>query len=161
VLARTRAVDGATVLSAFSLAAVTHALVAYERVRVWVDLTSGVPPDDFPRAKVWLGRALALPAFVLGLAATATAGVPIGPGRVLQLAWLTWSTATLAALLCYELKERPVAGVVLAFLPACGIPLLTVFYGPGDVMWVFALFGYVYATSHLGPRAATKVEWER
>jgi hypothetical protein len=158
--ARARAVEGATVLAAFSLAAVTHALVGYERARVWIDLTSGVPRDDFSRAKVWLGRALAAPAFALGCAAAAAAGVRIGPGQVLQLAWLTWSTATLASVLCYELKERPAAGVVLSFIPAAGVALWTVFYGPGDIMWYLALFTYAYAMFHLTERAKTKVEWD-
>jgi hypothetical protein len=158
---RAHAVECATVLAAFALAAVTHALVVYERARVWIDLTAGVARDDFPRAKLWLGRALALPAFGLGCAAAAASGVRLGPAEVVKLAWLTWSTATLASVLCYELKERPAAGVVLAFLPAVGISLLVVFYGPGDVVFYFALIGYVYAMFQLTPRAGLKVEWER
>ncbi len=156
-----RAVECATVLASFALSAITHAIVVYERPRVWMDLTAGVPPSDFPRAKLWLGRILAAPALVLGLLATASLGEPVAAREVLQLAWLTWSTATLASVLCYEIKERPLAGIVLAFLPAAGIPLLTVFYGAGQPMWYFAIFGYVYATSNLAPRAATKVEWDR
>ncbi len=159
-VATTRAIESATVLSAFALASITHALVVYERERVWIDLTSGVPSEDFARAKLWLGRVLAAPALGLGCIAAVAANVPLGGFEIAKLVWITWSTATLAAVLCYELKERPAAGVVLAFLPAAGLSLLIVVYTPSDILWYLALFTYAYAMFHLTPRAGQKVEWE-
>jgi hypothetical protein len=156
---RARAVEAAVVLSAFALAAVTHALVAYERERIWIDLTAGVMREDFPRAKLWLGRMLALPAFGLGCVAAAAAGVPLDAGEVVKLALVAWMTATMTAVLCYELKERPAAGLVLAFLPAAGLSLLVVIYPPFDLLWYLALFGYLYAMFQLLERAKDKVEW--
>lgn len=157
---RFQLVEGAVVLSAFALAAITHSLVTYERTRIWLDMTSGVTGEDFPRAKLWLGRTLAAPVFVLGCASAAAAGVAIGPLDLVKLGWLTWATATLTAVLCYEIKERPVAGLVLAFLPAVGLSALLIFYPFGHFMWYLTLFGYVYASFNLLDRAKLKVEWE-
>jgi hypothetical protein len=157
--ARAQTVEAAVVLSAFMLASVTHALVTYERERIWIDLTSGVPAEDFPRAKLWLGRLLAIPAFGLGCVSAAAAGVTLSPGELLELAVLAWMTATMTAVLCYELKERPAVGLVLAFLPAAGLALLVVLYPPFHILWYMAFFGYFYALFQLMERAKTKVEW--
>jgi hypothetical protein len=150
---RSLAIESATVLSAFALASVTHALVSYERPRLWIDLTSGVEPSQFPRAKRWVGRLLGTPAMVLGCVAALAAGVPIGPLEVGKLAWLAWATSTLTAVLCYEVAERPAAGVVFAFIAAAGIALLFVFFAP---FWPLWFVGYYYLSTNLFERAGEK-----
>lgn len=156
---RFRAAGAATVAAAFALAAITHALVAYERPRVWIDLVSGVSRQEFPRARTWTARLLAAPAFVVGLVAAIASGVPVGFTTVATLAWVTWATASLTGVLCYELKERPAAGLVLAAVLAGGVSLLIVVNEPFELMWYFGLFAYVYAMFHLEARAGDKVVW--
>ena len=150
----TRLVESATVLSAFALASITHALVHYERPRLWIDVTAGVAPAEFPRAKRWLGRILGAPAILLGCAAAAGVGLPLGVEGAGKLAWLAWATSTIASVLCYEVAERPAAGVVLAFIAAVAIALLFVFY---PSVWPFWFAGYYYASTNLFERAQEKV----
>lgn len=156
---RFRAAGAATVVAAFALAAITHALVAYERPRIWIDLVSGVSRQEFPRARTWTARLLAAPAFAVGLLAAIASGVPVGFTTVATLAWVTWTTASLTGVLCYELKERPAAGLVLAAVLAGGVSLLIVVNEPFELMWYFGLFAYVYAMFHLEARAGDKVVW--
>lgn len=155
-VAAAHAIETATVLSAFALASITHALVTYERSRVWIDLAGGVEPDEFPKAKIWLGRTLALPAVVFGVVAVLAAGVALTPRECVELLWLWWSTATLTSVFCYELADRPNAGLVLAFIASAGDALLVVFYTTSDVMWYFGPFLYVYAMSNMLHRAGLK-----
>lgn len=156
---RYRAAGAATVGAAFALAALTHALVAYERPRVWIDLVSGVSRQEFPRARTWTARLLAAPAFLAGLLVAIASGVPVGFSTVATLAWVTWATASLTGVLCYELKERPAAGLVLSAVLAGGVSLLFVVNEPFELMWYFGLFAYVYAMFHLEARAGDKVVW--
>ena len=157
---RVWAVEIATVLGAFSLAAITHALVRYERERVWIDLVSGVALEEFPRAKMWVARALAVPAFAVGCVAAVAVGVPLGPVQIVALGWLAWATASMTSVFCYEVKERPVAGLVLAFLAAVGLNVLVSIYDFGHILWYLALFFYFYASWFMLGRAATSVPWE-
>lgn len=159
VLGRSRAAGAATAGAAFALAALTHALVAYERPRIWIDLVSGVSRQEIPRARLWTARLLAAPAFLAGLLVTITSGLRLSVMTVLTLAWVTWATASLTGVLCYELKERPAAGLVLSAVLAGGVTLLIVVNEPFDLMWYFGLFAYVYAMFHLESRAADKVVW--
>jgi hypothetical protein len=149
-----RVVESATILSSFALATITHALVHYERPRVWIDLTSGAEPSELPRAKRWTGRILAVPAAGLGWAAALAAGLPLDPMEIFKLAFLVWATATLTSVLCYEVAERPAAGLVLSFLPAVGISLMFVFYPSFSGIW-FAM--YYYVSTNLFERARHKV----
>lgn len=152
-----RAAGAATAAAAFVLSALTHGLVAYERPRVWIDLVCGVAPEEFPKARLWTARLLAAPALPLGLATAAATGVPLGIRTVATVAWSTWATASLTGVLCYELKERPAAGLALAAVLAGGVTLLVVVNEPFDLMWSFGLFAYVYAMFHLEARAKDKV----
>lgn len=158
-VSRFRAAGAATAASAFALAALTHALVAYERPRVWIDLVSGVSKEEFPRARLWTARLLAAPAFAVGLIAAIASDVPLGFLSIATLAWATWATASLTGVLCYELKERPAAGLVLAAVLAGGVSLLIVVNEPFELMWYFGIFAYVYAMFHLEARAGDKVAW--
>jgi hypothetical protein len=155
-VASARAIETATVLSTFALAGVTHAIVNYERPRIWIDLTGGVEPDEFPKAKIWLGRVLAMPALLFGAAAARAAGVPLSPGEFVELAWLVWATSSLTAVFCYEMPDHGAAGLVLAFIAAVGDALLVVFYTTADIMWYFGPFLYVYVMSNILPRAGLK-----
>lgn len=154
---RVQIVESAAVLSAFAMATVTHALVAYERPRIWIDLVSGVEKEAFPKAKLWLARALALPSFVLACVAAPVAGVPLDPISIFKLAWLVWTSASLTAVMCYELKERPATGIILAFIIAAGDALLLVFTPSDSIMRAFSVFLYFYASWNLLQRAKDKV----
>jgi hypothetical protein len=147
-------IESATVLSAFALAAVTHALVHYERPRLWIDLTSGAQPTEFPRAKRLVGRLLGTPAAALGCVAAVGAGLPLDALEVVKLVWLAWATSTLTSVLCYEVAERPAVGVVFASVVAGAIAFLFVFFGPFWLLW-FA--GYYYLSTTLFGRAVQKV----
>lgn len=156
---RSRAAGAATAGASFALAALTHALVAYERPRVWIDLVSGVSRQEIPRARLWTARLLAAPAFPFGVLTAVAAGAPIDLMGIGTLAWVTWATASLTGVLCYELKERPAAGLLLSAVLAGGVSLIIVVNDPSEIMWYFGLFAYVYGMFHLEARAADKVAW--
>lgn len=145
-------VEAATILAAFSLAAITHALAEYERSRVWIDVTSGVAASEFPRAKRWTGRLLAAPAAVVGSLAAASAGLPVDVWEVGKLFWLAWATGTITGVMCYEAEGRAALGVFFAFIAAVGFAILFAVY---PSLWPFWFVGYYYASWNIFERATT------
>jgi hypothetical protein len=145
-------VEAATVLAAFALASITHALAQYERPRVWLDVTSGVEASEFPRAKRWTARILAAPAAASGALAAAWAGLPVDVWEVGKMLWLAWVVGSLAGAMCYEAEGRAAVGVVFAFVAAVGVAIVFVVY---PVYWPIYFIIYYYLSFNIFGRAAS------
>jgi hypothetical protein len=153
---RRLAVEAAGVLSAYSLAAVTHPLMAYCSSRTWLEAVGTLEAQDYARSLRLLGCTLAAPSIAITLAAMMATGVDFQLATIARVLLLSYVTASTTALLSFEGEGRPLVSLVLGFLAACGVSLVFVVSPAGSPVWLVAVAAAVYGSSQLFERAGER-----
>ncbi len=141
------------------LVALVPLLLKHQLPRLWLEKTSGVPPEEVWRAKLWLARLLAAPAVVLGGALLWTLPGASGSGlgaALLQLLAAAWIVASMVGFAAFEIAAQPVLGLLFSSL--VGMALAALFVVVPEVWWMWAAL-YLYLAGKLAARASGRVRF--
>lgn len=146
-------------LAVLALAALVPFVLRHQLPRAWLERTSGVEPTAIWRAKLWLARALGLPAAVVGAGLLLTLGPGDLAARGLDAATAllaAWMITTIIGLACFEIAERPVVGLVFGGLVAGALVALLILYRNLAPAWIA---GYFLLANTISDRATRRVRF--